>query len=118
MSVVLVLSDAVTAEQRGEIIRVIQQYGEWVTLSESSYAIHTDLPPEYLAQKLKERTGITEGLQILRVSSSYRGRAPAQVRQWLIKESERGRTDGGYSASVTFDAARKRTSYGSDEASG
>ena len=97
MSVVLILSDTVTSEQRAEIIRVIQQYGEWATLSESSYAVHTRLSPEQLSEKLKNRVGIGDGVKALRVSRSNRATTPKKARTWL---------DGGIADPLTKSSRR------------
>lgn len=91
MSVVVILSAALNQQERAKIASLIGRYGECVPLSESSYALHTDLSAEQISADLKCEAGIKEGVYAVQVKRSYRGPAPARVRQWL--KSERSRTD-------------------------
>jgi hypothetical protein len=91
MSIVVILSAAVSRQKRTAIASAITRYGESVPLSESSYAINTDLSAEELSANLKHDVGIKEGLYVIPVKRSYRGPAPAKVRQWL-RNLGQGRT--------------------------
>lgn len=83
MTVVVILSTAVTQQQRAEIARTIARYGECVLLSASSYAVHTVLSAEEISAELKHQAGIKDGVYVVQVKRSYRGPAPARVSHWL-----------------------------------
>lgn len=86
MSVVVVLSDPPTERKRVEIARALERFGECVALSESSYAINTELSSEEIAAALKAALGMKAGLHAIAVKRSYRGPAPAKIRQWLMRD--------------------------------
>lgn len=83
MSVVVILSDAVALQKRIEIAYTLSRYGECVPLSASSYAINTELSPQEISVTLKHEVGVNEGVYVIPLKRSYRGPAPARVRQWL-----------------------------------
>ena len=74
MSLIVILSDGVTPEQRAATVRVLQHYGHCIPLSEMGYAVHTGLAPEHLLPHLIERAGVGEQqVQIFRVKGTERG---------------------------------------------
>ena len=91
MNVVLVLSDSLSGRERTDIVGAIEQYGEWIALSGSSYAIKTSLTAEALAENLKRSAGITTGLYVVPVRRSYQGYAPVKVKEWLGERRARPR---------------------------
>lgn len=86
MSVVVILSDALAEQKRVEIAHTVSRYGECVPLTESSYALHTELSAQEISAALKREVGINRGVYVIPLKRSYRGRAPARVRQWLRSE--------------------------------
>lgn len=83
MSVVVILSGTVARQKRMEIANAVARYGECLPLTESSYALNTPLSAQELSASLKREVGINKGVYIIPLNRSYRGPAPARVKQWL-----------------------------------
>lgn len=86
MSVVLILSERLSGPKRAAILHTLGRIGEYVELSESSYAVNTGLSAAAISHELQGAVGVKQDLCVIPVQRSYRGPAPARVRQWLTRE--------------------------------
>jgi hypothetical protein len=67
MSVIVIFSDELPTKRREDALRFLRLYGTHLQLSELSWSVHTDAPAEYLAQRLKARLALADGVQVLPV---------------------------------------------------
>lgn len=67
-----------------DLLKVIKNY-PWARLSESSYAIKTDLTPQLLFDKVKPYIDNNDNLYIINLKRPYAGFGPKGVNEWLEK---------------------------------
>ncbi|HUU39838.1 MAG TPA: hypothetical protein VMW42_02740 [Desulfatiglandales bacterium] len=63
----------------------IKCYGSWADLSESSYAVETDVKPTAIRDKLKEHIGKKDQVYIFTLTAPCAGMGSLEVKRWLSK---------------------------------
>jgi hypothetical protein len=85
MAILLVsydLSKEFTSRDYNALLNSIRSVA-WARISESSYAIDTDLHPESVYQKLKQYLDENDNLAVITLSQPIAGRVPQDVADWL-----------------------------------
>lgn len=83
MSVKLVTYDLNKPGQNYEgLLKQIKQFA-WARLSESSYAVETDLTPKALYDLLSPYLDASDTLLVITLTAPYYGRASKEVIDWL-----------------------------------
>ncbi len=67
-----------------DVLGVIKKF-PWARLSESSYAVYTDLTPEQLYSRLKPYLDSNDTLYVVTLNQPYCGQGPKEVNDWLNK---------------------------------
>lgn len=84
MPVLFVLCDSAALPARAKRLSdAVKEYGEALSVSETSYIVKTDRNADELFADLCEKTGGDDALWVFTVPEPYRGYAPASVKQWL-----------------------------------
>lgn len=84
MSVKLITYDLnAQGQKHAEVLTKIKNFGSWARLSESSYAIKSNLTPEQLYQQFKPLIDNNDNLLILTLKKPYQGWADKTVHNWL-----------------------------------
>lgn len=79
----LVTYDLNNESQRPPIVKAISEIGACVRLSESSYAINTDLSPQQIYDSLNSMIDQDDQLYVIRLGNLYAGFGPEKVNQFL-----------------------------------
>ncbi|OBX64898.1 hypothetical protein A9299_00080 [Moraxella osloensis] len=87
MSVKLITYDLnAKGQKHAEILAKIKSFGVWARLSESSYAIQTQLNPEQLYNQFKHLIDKNDNILIITLKKPYQGWADKEVIEWLESE--------------------------------
>jgi hypothetical protein len=65
-----------------DLLKEIKSFS-WARLSESSYAVDTDLSPSQLYDRLSPYTDANDTIYVIPLHSPYRGFGPKEVNDWL-----------------------------------
>lgn len=88
MSILLVTYDLnKPGKDYSDVLKTIKSYS-WAKLSESSYAVSTNLSPDQLFGKLSPFIDGNDTLLIVTLKRPYCGRASPEVVDWLAKYLE------------------------------
>jgi hypothetical protein len=68
---------------RQNMVKAIKEIGLWAKLSESSYAINSDLTVEQVFSKLKPLLDSNDTLYVITLKSPYTGVGPIEVNDWI-----------------------------------
>lgn len=83
MAVLIVVFDySPTGASHYPMIRAIKKYS-WVKLTETSYAISTDLPPQTVFAQLRALMESTCNLYVMTSRKPFAGYGPQSVNDWL-----------------------------------
>lgn len=86
MNVLIVTYDLVKEVSSGtyeSILNVIKSEKNWAKLSESSYAMYTDMTPQMVYEKIKRYIDERDNFMIFTLTSPYFGRHSKEVIEWL-----------------------------------
>jgi len=83
MAALLVTYDLNRELHRPKIVDAVKTYGTWAKLSESSYAIRTELAPGDVYKHLKPMIDENDNIYIIKLSKPYFGFGPKDVNEWL-----------------------------------
>ena len=86
MNVLIVTYDLVkeaNSEVYTSILNVIKSEKNWAKLSESSYAMYTDMTPQMVYEKARRYIGESDNFMIFTLTSPYFGRHSKEVIKWL-----------------------------------
>lgn len=75
-----------TSKNYAEIIEVIKSTNNWAKLSESSYAVETNLTPHQMYLKLKPYVDNGDNLLIFTLNTPYYGQHSSEVVEWLARK--------------------------------
>lgn len=70
---------------RPDIVGAIKKFEGWARLSESSYAVSTNLPPNAVFAILKPLLDANDNLYVISLRKPYCGFGPRDVNEWLEK---------------------------------
>jgi hypothetical protein len=85
MSVLLVTYDLnKPGKDYTDVLKEIRKFS-WAKLSESSYAVETDLSPQQLYNRLSPYLDATDTLYVIELHLPYHGQGPKEVNDWLAK---------------------------------
>jgi hypothetical protein len=65
-----------------DVLKEIKKFA-WARLSESSYAVHTDLEPQQLFNRLSPYLDSNDTLYVITLNRPYAGQGPREVNSWL-----------------------------------
>ena len=83
MAVLIVLFDfSPTGASHYAMIRAIKKY-PWAKLTDTSYAISTDLPPQAVFNQLRGLMESTSNLYVMSSRKPFAGYGPESVNEWL-----------------------------------
>lgn len=88
MGIYVVTYDLNREVRRPDILSDIKALGSWAQLSESSYAIESDLRPKEIYDKLAIHIDSNDSLFIITISTPYWGVGPKEVQSWLRDKLE------------------------------
>ncbi len=86
MAVLLITYDLNREVVRPNITRTIKGFGCWARLSESSYAVSTNLSADEIYSRLKPQIDGDDQIYIITLSNPWQGFGPEKVNQWLQDE--------------------------------
>ena len=87
MSVKLITYDLnAEGQKHAEVLAKIKSFGVWARLSESSYAISTQLNLEQLYNQFKHLIDKNDNILIITLKKPYQGWADKEVMEWLESE--------------------------------
>ena len=85
MSVLLVTYDLdKPGQDYSDVLKEIKRFS-WARLSESSYAVATDLTPNQLYDRLAPYIDANDTLYVVVLHRPYYGQGPKEVNEWLEK---------------------------------
>lgn len=78
-------------EYARNLAEAIEEHPAFLQLSPETYLIETDRDSDDVFDSLKRKIGIddNDSLVVLTVPQPYVGRAPARVKQWLARQTEK-----------------------------
>lgn len=83
MAVLIIVFDhSPTGASHYSMIRAIKKY-PWVKLTESSYAISTDLAPQTVLTQLRSLMESASNLYVMTSRKPFAGYGPQSVNEWL-----------------------------------
>ena len=65
-----------------DLLKEIKKFS-WARLSESSYAIETDLTPSQLYARFKQYVDANDTIYVIVLNRPYVGQGPKEVNEWL-----------------------------------
>ncbi|WP_035675056.1 hypothetical protein [Bradyrhizobium liaoningense] len=83
MATYIVTYDLNKEIKRPNIVGAIHEFGSWAKLSESSYAINSDLNPEQVYQRLLKHLDDNDQLYVITLRKPYYGQGSQEVNDWL-----------------------------------
>ncbi|WP_146127901.1 hypothetical protein [Burkholderia gladioli] len=86
MNVLIVTYDLVrqaNSDAYASILNIIKSEKSWAKLSESSYAMHTNMTPKMVYEKAKPYLDEKDNFMIFTLTSPYFGRNSKEVIDWL-----------------------------------
>lgn len=83
MAVYLVTYDLNRETKRPPIVEEVKKFGTWAKLSESSYAIVSDLSPEDVYQKFSKHLDGNDQLYVISLKRPFWGQGSKEVNEWL-----------------------------------
>lgn len=84
MTVMLVTYDLNQETVRPGLLDDIKtKFERWACLSESSYAIRTQMTPSAVYQELSHHLDGNDSLYVITLTEPYSGQGPEDVNQWL-----------------------------------
>lgn len=83
MGVYIVTYDLNKEVHRPNMVGEIKKFNGWAKLSESSYAISTDLTAQQIYNKLKPMIDSNDNIYIVTLRRPYVGFGPKDVNDWL-----------------------------------
>lgn len=83
MNTYIVTYDLNKETKRPPIVKEIKDFGNWAKLSESSYAINTNLSVQQVYEKLKHLIDSNDNLYIITLKKPYSGFGKKEVNDWL-----------------------------------
>jgi hypothetical protein len=83
MSVLLITYDLNKPGQDYEDVHKYIKQFSWARISESSYAIETNLTPDQIYQGISKFIDKTDRVYIITLDAPYSGQGPQEVNQWL-----------------------------------
>lgn len=86
MTVLIVTYDLikqVNSEAYASILNIIKSEKNWARLSESSYAMHTNMTPQDIYEKAKPYLDENDDFMIFTLTCPYFGRHSKEVIDWL-----------------------------------
>jgi GH43 family beta-xylosidase len=89
MAVYIVTYDLNKELHRPKIVEAIKTYGSWAKLSESSYAIQTNLTPEQVYNHLKPMIDGNDNIYIISLRHPWTGFGKKDVNEWLANRLPR-----------------------------
>jgi len=84
MSILLITYDLKHEIRRPPIVKFIKANYSWARLSESSYAIETNLTPSATYKVFSKFLDSNDQLYAVTLSLPAEGQGPADVNQWLL----------------------------------
>ena len=83
MAATLITYDLNKETVRPNIVGAIQKFDGWAKLSESSYAVTSNLTPSQIHEKLKPFLDSNDQIYVITLSQPYSGYGPKNVNDWL-----------------------------------
>jgi hypothetical protein len=74
-----------TGQKYPKLLDEIKSYS-YTRLSESSYAIITDKPPDVVCEELKKHLSTKDNIYVINLKRPYAAHGPELVTDWLYKE--------------------------------
>lgn len=83
MAALLITYDLNKESKRPPIVDLIREFPSWARLSESSYAVQTDLSVNEVYKKFDRLTDANDQIYIITLSQPWMGFGPKEVNDWL-----------------------------------
>ena len=84
MSVILITYDLNSPGQNYEkLVGKIKKFDAWARLSESSYAVRTDLAPTRIFEILKPYVDPNDQIYLINLTRPFAGQGSEEVNKWL-----------------------------------
>lgn len=81
----LITYDLNKETKRPPIVQAIKDLGNWARLSESSYAVSTNLSPTQVHTAVKPHLDDNDNIYIITLTRPYTGFGPKDLNDWLEK---------------------------------
>lgn len=86
MAALLVAYDLNSPGQRHtDLLAYLKKHFGWAKLSESAYAIATDLTPDQVYAALKTFLDKNDQLYVIKLNHAHAGQGPKAINDWLAK---------------------------------
>ena len=83
MAATLITYDLNKETVRPNIVGAIQKFDGWAKLSESSYAVTSNLTPTQIYETLKPLLDSNDHIYVITLSQPHSGYGPEKVNKWL-----------------------------------
>ena len=83
MASLLVTYDLNKETKRPDILKDIKSFGNGAKLSESSYAVETNLTPQAVYNALAKHLDSNDNCYVIHLRSPFYGQGPKEVNDWL-----------------------------------
>lgn len=77
------LNSEPSSSSYNSVLQVIKSEKNWAKLSESSYAMHTEMSPQVVYEKVKPYLDSNDNFLVLTLTRPYFGRHSKEVIEWL-----------------------------------
>jgi hypothetical protein len=89
MTVFLISYDLNKEAKRPPIVTEIKSFGSWARISESSYAVETDMTAQAVYNKMAKHLDINDTLYVIKLSPPWTGQGSREVNDWLAAAFQR-----------------------------